>query len=246
MRVRKAASPRSISSQASASETKSRPAPPYCSGTTMPSRPSSAMPSITPRSRRWLTSFSIAFGSTRSSTNARTVSWISRCSGVSSKSTGMSLVRCPLSAGRLVLQTVCSNKKGVRCASTRWRSSPQVRWPLSLYRRSLGSALPSSRRRRSRAPARSSTARMPRTRPEEFIQGGKIVGSDIDFGTEIAKLMGVKAEFKNTTLRRHHPGPADQEVRRRHQRHERHARAAEASRLRRLPQGRPVAAGEER
>lgn len=34
--------------------------------------------------------------------------------------------------------------------------------------------------------------------PEEYFQGGKIVGSDIDFGTEIAKLMGVKAQFKNT------------------------------------------------
>ena len=34
--------------------------------------------------------------------------------------------------------------------------------------------------------------------PEEFFQGGKIVGSDIDFGTEAAKLMGVKAQFKNT------------------------------------------------
>src|SRR5918992_5855752 len=32
-------------------------------------------------------SFSTAFGSTRSSTNSRTVSWISRCSSVSSKST---------------------------------------------------------------------------------------------------------------------------------------------------------------
>ena len=36
--------------------------------------------------------------------------------------------------------------------------------------------------------------------PEELFQGGKIVGSDIDFGTEIGKLMGVKAQFKNTTF----------------------------------------------
>jgi polar amino acid transport system substrate-binding protein len=36
--------------------------------------------------------------------------------------------------------------------------------------------------------------------PEEYFQGGKMVGSDIDFGTEIAKLMGVKAQFKNTTF----------------------------------------------
>src|SRR2546423_14611043 len=54
----------------------------------MPSRPSSAMPSITDLSRRWAMSFSIAFGSTRSSTNVLTVSWMSRCSSVSSKSTG--------------------------------------------------------------------------------------------------------------------------------------------------------------
>jgi polar amino acid transport system substrate-binding protein len=36
--------------------------------------------------------------------------------------------------------------------------------------------------------------------PEEYFRGGKIVGSDIDFGTEVAKLMGVKAQFKNTTF----------------------------------------------
>lgn len=36
--------------------------------------------------------------------------------------------------------------------------------------------------------------------PEESIQGSTFVGSDIDFGTEIAKLMGVKAQFKNTTF----------------------------------------------
>jgi polar amino acid transport system substrate-binding protein len=34
--------------------------------------------------------------------------------------------------------------------------------------------------------------------PEEYFQGSKIVGSDIDIGTGVAKLMGVKAEFKNT------------------------------------------------
>jgi len=36
--------------------------------------------------------------------------------------------------------------------------------------------------------------------PEEYFQGTKPVGSDIDIGTEIGKLMGVKAEFKNTTF----------------------------------------------
>src|SRR5581483_11641707 len=80
--VRNAASPRSISSQASASATKSSPAPPYS-----PRIPSSAMPSISSRSSLWSMSFWIATGSTRSSTNARTVSWISRCSSLSSKST---------------------------------------------------------------------------------------------------------------------------------------------------------------
>jgi polar amino acid transport system substrate-binding protein len=34
--------------------------------------------------------------------------------------------------------------------------------------------------------------------PEEFYQGTKAVGSDIDIGTEIAKRMGVKAQFDNT------------------------------------------------
>jgi polar amino acid transport system substrate-binding protein len=36
--------------------------------------------------------------------------------------------------------------------------------------------------------------------PEEYFQGSKIIGSDIDFGTAIGKLMGVKAQFKNTTF----------------------------------------------
>jgi len=34
--------------------------------------------------------------------------------------------------------------------------------------------------------------------PEEFYEGSKPVGSDIDIGNEIAKRMGVKAEFDNT------------------------------------------------
>ncbi len=91
MSVRKAASPRSISSQASASATKSRPAPPYSSGITMPSSPSSAMPAINSRSSLCSMSFSIATGRTRSSTKARTVSCTSRCSVVSSKSMPLSL-----------------------------------------------------------------------------------------------------------------------------------------------------------
>src|ERR671933_1545281 len=88
MSVRKAASPRSISSQASASETKSSPAPPYSSGIVIPRMPSSAMPSIAPMSRGCAMSFSTEFGRIRSSTNRRTVSWSSRCSSVSSKSIG--------------------------------------------------------------------------------------------------------------------------------------------------------------
>jgi len=36
--------------------------------------------------------------------------------------------------------------------------------------------------------------------PEEFFQKGRIVGSDIDIGAEIARKMGVRAEFKNTTF----------------------------------------------
>ncbi len=37
--------------------------------------------------------------------------------------------------------------------------------------------------------------------PEESLVGGnKFVGSDIDFATEAAKLMGVKAEFRNVTF----------------------------------------------
>jgi len=34
--------------------------------------------------------------------------------------------------------------------------------------------------------------------PEEYFQGSKIVGSDIDIGTGVAKQMAVNAEFKNT------------------------------------------------
>src|SRR6478752_7908136 len=34
--------------------------------------------------------------------------------------------------------------------------------------------------------------------PEEFYQGTKPVGSDIDFGTQVAKQLGMKADFQNT------------------------------------------------
>jgi polar amino acid transport system substrate-binding protein len=36
--------------------------------------------------------------------------------------------------------------------------------------------------------------------PEEYFKGSKMVGSDIDIGGGVAKLMGVRAEFKNTTF----------------------------------------------
>ncbi len=36
--------------------------------------------------------------------------------------------------------------------------------------------------------------------PEEFFQGSKIVGSDIDIASAVAVQMGVKAQFKNTTF----------------------------------------------
>jgi polar amino acid transport system substrate-binding protein len=36
--------------------------------------------------------------------------------------------------------------------------------------------------------------------PEEYFQGSTIIGSDADFAAAIAKLMGVKAELKNTTF----------------------------------------------
>src|SRR4051812_6356255 len=53
----------------------------------IPRIPSSAMPSIRSKSSLCSMSFWIATGRTRSSTKARTVSWISRCSSLSSKST---------------------------------------------------------------------------------------------------------------------------------------------------------------
>ena len=34
--------------------------------------------------------------------------------------------------------------------------------------------------------------------PEEFMQGGKSLGSDIDIGTAVAKRIGMKAKFQNT------------------------------------------------
>ena len=34
--------------------------------------------------------------------------------------------------------------------------------------------------------------------PEEFFQGTKLVGSDIDIGTEVAKRIGISAKFQNT------------------------------------------------
>jgi len=36
--------------------------------------------------------------------------------------------------------------------------------------------------------------------PEEYFEGSKLVGSDIDIGTAVAKQMGVGAQFKNTNF----------------------------------------------
>ena len=83
-RPRRARSPRRRAPR----QTKSSPAPPYSSGITIPRIPSSAIPSIRSRSSWCAMSFSTATGSTRSSTNARTVSCSSRCSAVRSKSIG--------------------------------------------------------------------------------------------------------------------------------------------------------------
>src|SRR5262245_57091300 len=67
---------------------------------TIPRMPSSAMPAMSSMSSRCAMSFSIATGRTRSSTNARTVSWMSRCSSVSSKSTKRRLyARCGVLVG---------------------------------------------------------------------------------------------------------------------------------------------------
>ena len=74
--------------------------------------------------------------------------------------------------------------------------------------------------------------------PEEYYQGSKIVGSDIDIGTEIAKADRPDGDVQEHRLRRDHRRLAGEEVRRRHQRHERHARATQAGRVRRLHQGR--------
>src|SRR4051794_22702687 len=116
MSVRNAASPRSISSHASASATKSRPEPPYSSGMTIPRIPSSAIPSMRSRSSLCSMSFWMATGSTRSSTNERTVSWIRRCSSLRAKSTRSSLSpverREAVDRLRVLLPDVCAQPVG--------------------------------------------------------------------------------------------------------------------------------------
>ena len=55
--------------------------------------------------------------------------------------------------------------------------------------------------------------------PEEsFAAGNKAIGSDINYGTGIANLMGVKATFKNTTFDWIIAGPEDEALRRGNQR----------------------------
>ena len=79
-------STRVSSSTAIAYETVSPPAPPYCSGIGMPISPSSAISATSSTGKRLSRSSSSATGATRSRANARTVSRISSCSAVRSRS----------------------------------------------------------------------------------------------------------------------------------------------------------------
>ena len=81
--------------------------------------------------------------------------------------------------------------------------------------------------------------------PEEFVQSGKNLGSDIDIGTRRREAARHVREVPEHGLRRHRRGAPFEQVRRDHQRHERHAGPAEERRVRRLPQRRPVAHREE-
>ena len=86
--------------------------------------------------------------------------------------------------------------------------------------------LPERQRCRATAPHQgggqdSLVRRMSPIRPR-VLPGLEGVGSDIDIGAEVAKRMGMKAVFQKHELRRDHPRPAREEVRRGHQRHERH------------------------
>ena len=119
-------------------------------GTTIPSRPSSAMPSMTPMSRWWLMSFSIAFGSMRSSTNWRTVACTSRCSGVSSKSTAVSLGNVGLA----------------RSSRRSWRRSRLPRPPRLRRRRGADPAREGGARGRLRAPRAERRRRRDRPAPQ--------------------------------------------------------------------------------
>ncbi len=74
------------SSIASAYDTVSPPAPPCSSGIGIPIRPSSAISRTSSTGNRASRSSSLATGATRSRANARTVSRISSCSGVRSRS----------------------------------------------------------------------------------------------------------------------------------------------------------------
>ena len=85
------ASARESSSSTRMYETKSAPAPPYSSGTQTPISPSSASFGKISAGKRCSRSQSAAFGSISAFANSRATAWISRCSGVSSKSTAASL-----------------------------------------------------------------------------------------------------------------------------------------------------------
>ena len=81
------ASARDSSSSTRMYERKSAPAPPYSSGTQTPISPSSASFVKSSRGKRCSRSHSAACGSICSRAKSRASAWISRCSGVSWKST---------------------------------------------------------------------------------------------------------------------------------------------------------------
>ena len=81
------ASARESSSSTRMYERKSAPAPPYSSGTQTPIRPSSPSFVSNEGGNACARSHSAAFGSISAAAKSRASAWISRCSGVSSKST---------------------------------------------------------------------------------------------------------------------------------------------------------------
>ena len=114
------------------------------------------MPSISSMSSLWSMSFWTATGRTRSSTNWRTVSWIRRCSSVSSKSIGGSLSGLleprsrPSTIDKPWTEPSSSSRATCGCATT----PPSPRQPVRRPRwcRSSSSTRRSSRRRSAAPP----------------------------------------------------------------------------------------------